>query len=210
MGLFDAIKDALTTDDAERYEAASKDLAKAQTQLEKIRAEHGAKTDPMSKGRIDKAEHAVATAQQKVDELAAKAGVQPEAPAAEAVDTEAREKADADALAAIKEQQRKHAEQKAAAEAAEKAAAEKDAAEKAAALEAQQKAAAEQAAAEAAPAEPLVATEPALREYTVVKGDTLSGIGKRFGVKWRDIAELNNVTNPDLIFPGQVFKIPNA
>ncbi|MBB1494824.1 LysM peptidoglycan-binding domain-containing protein [Propioniciclava sp. MC1595] len=49
-----------------------------------------------------------------------------------------------------------------------------------------------------------------LREYTVVKGDTLSAIGKRFGVKWRDIAELNDIKNPDLIFPGQVFKIPNA
>ena len=57
-------------------------------------------------------------------------------------------------------------------------------------------------------AEQLAATT--LREYTVVKGDTLSAIGKRFGVKWRDIAELNDIKNPDLIFPGQVFKIPNA
>lgn len=197
MGLFDAIKDALTTDDAERYEAATKDLTKAQAELDKVRAEYGAKTDPMSKGRIDKAEHAVATAKAKVDELATKAGVQPEAPAAEAVDSEARAQADADALERIKEQQRKHAEDAAAAKAAEeKAAADAEAAE--------------QAAAEQAAAEPLVATEPALREYTVVKGDTLSAIGKKFGVKWRDIAELNNVSNPDLIFPGQVFKIPNA
>lgn len=59
-----------------------------------------------------------------------------------------------------------------------------------------------------AEAEQLAATT--LREYTVVKGDTLSAIGKRFGVKWRDIAELNDIKNPDLIFPGQVFKIPNA
>ena len=41
------------------------------------------------------------------------------------------------------------------------------------------------------------------------KGDTLSHIGQRFGVKWRDIASLNNIANPDRIFPGQVFKIPN-
>ena len=61
---------------------------------------------------------------------------------------------------------------------------------------------------QAAEAEQLAATT--LREYTVVKGDTLSAIGKRFGVKWRDIAELNDIKNPDLIFPGQVFKIPNA
>ena len=58
-----------------------------------------------------------------------------------------------------------------------------------------------------AEAEQLAATT--LREYTVVKGDTLSAIGKRFGVKWRDIAALNSIKNPDLIFPGQVFKIPN-
>ena len=64
------------------------------------------------------------------------------------------------------------------------------------------------AAAQAAEAEQLAATT--LREYTVVKCDTLSAIGKRFGVKWRDIAELNDIKNPDLIFPGQVFKIPNA
>jgi hypothetical protein len=45
--------------------------------------------------------------------------------------------------------------------------------------------------------------------YTVVKGDTLSAIGKKFGVNWRDIASLNQVKNPDLIHPGQVFRIPN-
>ena len=40
-------------------------------------------------------------------------------------------------------------------------------------------------------------------------GDTLSEIGARFGVDWRDIARINHVENPDLIFPGQKFKIPN-
>lgn len=44
--------------------------------------------------------------------------------------------------------------------------------------------------------------------YTVKAGDTLSGIGKRFGVNWRDIASLNKIKNPNLIFPGQVFQIP--
>jgi nucleoid-associated protein YgaU len=28
-------------------------------------------------------------------------------------------------------------------------------------------------------------------------------------VNWRDIASLNQVKNPDLIHPGQVFRIPN-
>ena len=118
MGLFDSIKDALTTDDAERYGKAEKRLAEAEA--------------------------------------------------------DAKAKADAEAAAV--------AQAKADAEAA--------------------------AAAQAAEAEQLAATT--LREYTVVKGDTLSAIGKRFGVKWRDIAELNDIKNPDLIFPGQVFKIPNA
>ena len=117
MGLFDSIKDALTTDDAECYGKAEKRLAEAEA--------------------------------------------------------DAKAKADAEAAAA-----------------------------------AQAKADADAAAAQAAEAEQLAATT--LREYTVVKGDTLSAIGKRFGVKWRDIAELNDIKNPDLIFPGQVFKIPNA
>jgi nucleoid-associated protein YgaU len=49
-----------------------------------------------------------------------------------------------------------------------------------------------------------------LRSYTVVRGDTLSGIGAKFHVNWHEIAELNSVKNPDLIYPGQVFKIPNS
>ncbi len=48
-----------------------------------------------------------------------------------------------------------------------------------------------------------------LRTYTVVSGDTLSGIGHKFGVSYQDIAKLNHIANPDLIYPGQVFKIPH-
>lgn len=58
-----------------------------------------------------------------------------------------------------------------------------------------------------APAEPVSA--PAVKTYTVKKGDTLSEIGQRFGVSWHKIAEVNNIENPDLIYPGQVFKIPS-
>ena len=47
------------------------------------------------------------------------------------------------------------------------------------------------------------------RTYTVKSGDTLSEIGERFGVSYRKIAKLNNVEDPDLIYPGQKFKIPN-
>ena len=44
--------------------------------------------------------------------------------------------------------------------------------------------------------------------YTVRTGDTLSEIGARFGVSPLEIATLNSIENPDLIFPGQVFRIP--
>ena len=47
-----------------------------------------------------------------------------------------------------------------------------------------------------------------LPKYTVVSGDTLSGIGARYHVDWHKIAEHNHVKNPDLIYPGQVFEIP--
>lgn len=53
------------------------------------------------------------------------------------------------------------------------------------------------------------AQKKALRTYTVKRGDTLSEIGQKFGVNWREIAKLNKLDNPDLIFPGQEFKIPN-
>lgn len=53
------------------------------------------------------------------------------------------------------------------------------------------------------------AAEPEYRTYTVKSGDTLSEIAQSFGVDWREMARLNNLENPDLIFPGQVFKVPN-
>jgi nucleoid-associated protein YgaU len=53
------------------------------------------------------------------------------------------------------------------------------------------------------------------RSYTVAKGDSLSKIAKHFygDVKqWKKIFEANKdiIKNPDLIFPGQVIKIPDA
>lgn len=56
-------------------------------------------------------------------------------------------------------------------------------------------------------------TNPANSTYTVVKGDTLWHIAKRFlgdGARYQEIANLNNINNPDLIYPGQVFKIPTS
>ena len=43
--------------------------------------------------------------------------------------------------------------------------------------------------------------------YIVKSGDTLSGIGSKFGVSYQKIAADNNISNPNLIHPGQVLKI---
>jgi nucleoid-associated protein YgaU len=59
------------------------------------------------------------------------------------------------------------------------------------------------------PEAPAAPAEPEYRTYTVKSGDTLSEIAQGFGVDWHEMAELNNLENPDLIFPGQVFKVPN-
>lgn len=49
------------------------------------------------------------------------------------------------------------------------------------------------------------------RYYTVVKGDTLWGIAKRFygnGSRYPEIVKANKIANPDLIYPGQILLIP--
>ena len=50
----------------------------------------------------------------------------------------------------------------------------------------------------------------ATKEYTVEVGDSLSKIGKAYGVSWQDIFEANKdiISNPDLIQPGWKLKIP--
>ena len=47
-------------------------------------------------------------------------------------------------------------------------------------------------------------------EYEVVKGDSLSKIGKKLGVKWKEIYEANKdrIKDPDHIEPGWKLKIP--
>jgi nucleoid-associated protein YgaU len=57
-------------------------------------------------------------------------------------------------------------------------------------------------------------TAPAAAQtYTVAKGDTLSKIAKQFygnANRWHEIFDANRdqISNPDLIRPGQVLKIP--
>ncbi|NUU08309.1 LysM domain-containing protein [Leifsonia sp. C5G2] len=61
----------------------------------------------------------------------------------------------------------------------------------------------------AAPAAPAPApSAPATTTYTVVRGDTVSGIAGRFGVSTKAVLAANGLTASALIFPGQHLRIP--
>ncbi len=64
--------------------------------------------------------------------------------------------------------------------------------------------------AEEPPAEPVAEApaEPAYETYTIRTGDTLGDIGARHGVTRDELARLNGIDEPDLIFPGQEIRIP--
>jgi LysM repeat protein/predicted chitinase len=46
--------------------------------------------------------------------------------------------------------------------------------------------------------------------YTVKMGDTLSGIAVKFGMSQSELQSLNNISNPDNIFVGQVLKVKDT
>lgn len=46
-----------------------------------------------------------------------------------------------------------------------------------------------------------------MANYTVKKGDTLSAIAKQYGTTYQEIAKANGISNPNLIYAGQVLKI---
>lgn len=46
--------------------------------------------------------------------------------------------------------------------------------------------------------------------YTVKAGDTLIGIAERYNTTYQEIAALNGISNPNLIYQGQVLKLPNS
>ena len=47
----------------------------------------------------------------------------------------------------------------------------------------------------------------AVINYVVKKGDTLSGIAKEYNTTYQKLAVDNNISNPNLIYPGQIIKI---
>ena len=66
-----------------------------------------------------------------------------------------------------------------------------------------------------APAEMLVEEQQRLHAlpetpYTVVSGDFLDAVARRFGVSLRALIAANGITDPTLIFVGQVLVIPGV
>lgn len=49
--------------------------------------------------------------------------------------------------------------------------------------------------------------KPSAVDYVVKSGDTLSGIASLYGTTYQKIASDNGISNPNLIYPGQVLKI---
>ena len=48
---------------------------------------------------------------------------------------------------------------------------------------------------------------PATTYYTVVRGDTLSAIARRFGTTWQYLQQINGIKNPNIIAVGQRLRI---
>lgn len=57
---------------------------------------------------------------------------------------------------------------------------------------------------------PAPAPQPNGQTYTVRSGDTLSAIGAKLGVDWHTIASVNGLADPNLIYPGQVLRLPGT
>lgn len=50
----------------------------------------------------------------------------------------------------------------------------------------------------------------AISTYTVQAGDTLGGIATKFGTTYQQLAQINNISNPNLIHVGQVLQLKSA
>lgn len=56
----------------------------------------------------------------------------------------------------------------------------------------------------------LGASAMAQQTYTVQSGDTLSGIAAQYGTSWQHLAELNGLSDPNLIYPGQTLVVDGS
>ena len=51
------------------------------------------------------------------------------------------------------------------------------------------------------------AAEASTEYYTIQPGDTLSGIAARYGTTWQWLAEVNSISDPNLIYPGNTIRV---
>ena len=51
---------------------------------------------------------------------------------------------------------------------------------------------------------------PAAKTHTVQSGETLSGIAAKYGTTYQSLAAINNISNPNLIYAGQVLKLSGS
>ena len=147
MSLWDKLKDAITTDDAEAAEEARREAGAAQVAADKAKVEAQARADEADRKAEEKAQKAIDNQRSSREEAGSPSGGPRGAPGGVPGGAPG-----------------------------------------------------------GAPGGPQDAA--AGEDYTVKAGDTLSGIGQRFGVDWREIARINDVDNPDMIFAGQKFTIP--
>ena len=52
-----------------------------------------------------------------------------------------------------------------------------------------------------------VAPTTSAEYYTIQSGDTLSSIATRYGTTWQWLAEVNGISNPNLIYPGNTIRV---
>lgn len=52
----------------------------------------------------------------------------------------------------------------------------------------------------------VIVSKVSTRIYQVKSGDTLWGIGQKLGLAWQTLASLNDLLNPDMIYPGQLLR----
>ena len=57
------------------------------------------------------------------------------------------------------------------------------------------------------PVQPKPQPQPSVQYYTVVKGDNLTKIAKRFGTTVNQLVQWNGIKNPNLIYPGQRLRV---
>ena len=51
------------------------------------------------------------------------------------------------------------------------------------------------------------AAEASTEYYTIQSGDTLSSIAANYGTTWQWLAEVNSISDPNLIYPGNTIRV---